>query len=301
MLKKKYIKYSKKILNLLQFGGDDSSNSSDSESTYTNTSTSTNTDTRETEPELIKVISLGLSKREKEIINNIKINNSYSIMLHYDNEKNVYSSIIEYIKKIGDNSNISEDVANIIVKIIKNAIAHENEKSGIIWLRATVERKDEFRWHRDGKHISFDEKKPIYKFACTLKGESTPVVIDRETIQKFNEVSQIKDEFENCIWNYIGKNNIDIYDIRMELFDEIRKLTDPPLIKAIGNNYVQKKTLDEGVFFLTMNNGASKVALNEGVIHSEPKIQKDRLFLAVLPGQKDKCAEWVEKNTKKNK
>ena len=31
-----------------------------------------------------------------------------------------------------------------------------------------------------------------------------------------------------------------------------------------------------------------------GTIHSEPEIEKNRLFIAILPYTKEKCKEWVE-------
>jgi hypothetical protein len=83
------------------------------------------------------------------------------------------------------------------------------------------------------------------------------------------------------------------YDVPEEIFTGIRKMTEPTLVKAIGDNYIQPKTL-ESVYFLTMEDGSSRMEKNKGAIHSEPEIQEDRLFLAVLPGPHTECKKWVE-------
>lgn len=278
MFYQKYIKYKGKI-QLLKGGGGDS-------------------DDDDNEPNIPLIITAPteLSTKEKELINAIKIETPVHTNFFYD-ENTIHDKISDYINKIGENSSIATDTTDIIKKIIEGVIRHENEESAIIWLRATTYHKIDlkFRWHRDGKYFPYPTKKPVYKYALALKGAGTPLVIDKNAIERFNIVNDNKQELESCIWTYIEKQKIQINDVPKELFDGIRKMTDPALVNAIEDDYIRAKTLEEGVYFLVMEDGTARMANNAGAIHSEPEIQEDRLFLAVLPGPQAECRKWVEK------
>ena len=94
--------------------------------------------------------------------------------------------------------------------------------------------------------------------------------------------------------------DINVIDCVIMGHKELWKITAPPLLNAIGENYLQAKTLKEGIFFLTMTDGSDDETGKYGVIHSEPNIQKDRIFISVLPGPIDKCKEYVSRRTNKN-
>ena len=279
MFYQKYIKYKEKI-QLLKGGGDDDDNEANI-------------------PLIIKVPT-ELTTKEKETITSIKIETPVHTDFFYD-ENTIQDKILDYINKIGENNNIAEDTTNIIKRIIEGVIRHEKEESAIISLRATAYHKNDskFRWHRDGKHISFPVSKPVYKYTLALKGESTPLVIDKNAIDKFDAIDNDKQELQDCMWKFAGKYKLGPYDIPIEYFKGIDKMTAPLLVDAIGNDYVQTRTLEEGVYFLTMKDGTSKREKNTGAIHSEPEIQKDRLFLVVLPGLQDECRKYIEKNSRK--
>jgi hypothetical protein len=279
-------------------GSSNSSNSSNSSisSISSNSSSSNNDDVPN-----IKIVSLGLSDEEKDNIKKIKIEKVNHTEFVYQKD-NIYEKVLKYINDIGDNDKISENVSRSIQKIIENVIKHEKEESAIVWIRATPYHKDDlkFRWHRDGFHLKkLDVKKPAYKFVTTLRGASTPVVVDKNAIEKFNILDENKKEFENCFWTFIGKNKINPMDVIKDVSNISRKILDPALVSAIGDDYIQAKTLDEGVYFL-LTKDASLLpreridSTDYGTIHSEPEIQEDRLFLGILPGPVDKCREWIE-------
>jgi hypothetical protein len=254
---------------------------------------------------LIKIVNLDINKKERDMIRKIDISNDdiYAAHFYYKNKKNAIMMLQKIISSIGNNNDNLEKIVKIIHKIIKNAIKYQNEESGIIDIRIRlneekIQNNPKFRWHRDGYHILFDTKKPVYKFVTTLMGESTPVVIDKETIKKFDDVSIKQHELIGCIDTYFYENNI---HPSRAFYDELNKLTAPQLIEAVNNNYYQGKTLEEGVFFLTMSDGTDPNSGSSGAIHSEPEIESKRFFIAVLPGPKDKCKEYVNKVRKNNK
>lgn len=280
----KYKKYKVKCQEIYNQNGGNSDSDSD--------------DSKEEIP-LVKIVQLGLTDEEKEIVHQMKIEKTRKMAIFYESET-VLDKITEYINDIGENKTIDTDLAKIIKKIIENVIEHENEESAIIWIRASVDEKSDpkFRWHRDGGYFKLDKKKPLYKFAASLRGESTPVVTDKESIEKFNVIYDKKMKLESCFWNFASENDISFRDIPRELLEGLEKLTAPPLIETIGDNYIRAKTLEEGAYFLNMKDGTDGKSTNGGTIHSEPSIQKDRLFIAILPGPKDKCKAWTEKQKK---
>lgn len=290
MYNKKYLKYEKKY-NFEIINGGKKTNQDTSDSNYL----------KSDEIQLIKKINLGLNKKEKKIINNIKITNenAYAVHFYFSDKDEIIKIISDFFIEVGDNSSQIEKISKIIFKIIKNAIDNENQESGIINIRVSFDNDniDDFRWHRDGRHIKISEKRPVYKFVTTLRGESTPYVIDKDSIEKYNQVYEQQRELDNCIETYFRK-----YDIKptLSFYKELWKITAPPLINAIGQNYLQAKTLDEGIFFLTMKDGSDDLTGGEGVIHSEPRIQRNRIFIAVLPGPIDKCKEYVSRRSNKN-
>lgn len=247
---------------------------------------------------IVKIVSFNLTEKEKNLIKDIKIENTYHIDLFYDKD-NIIDKILDFLIKIGNNRKFAEDTSKIILKIIENVIKYENEESGIIWLRATTHYKNEqkFRWHRDGSYFGkkyYNNKKLTYKFVTSLKGESTPVIVDHNTIKNFDIVEKNNLKFKNCVWDFIGKNNININNVPKEIFIGMNKLLGPPLVNTIKDNYIQTKTF-EGVFFLNSKGEPNSEIFMDGVIHSEPEIQENRLFLAILPAPKEESKKWCER------
>lgn len=283
--KRKYNKYQQKIKNLNyitnnQCGGDNSSDNSSASKD-------------EIDIPLIKVVNLNLTNNDIKNIENIKITKDFNITEIYERET-IFDKLVSFVNNIGENESISNKLANIIKKIIESVIKNENYDSAIIWIRATVDRKNDplFRWHRDGPYFKLDEDRPIYKFVTTLCGKSTPVITDKKIIEKFDIIENQHRELTNCIYEYSDKYK---KELPYSFFKEINKLTAPDLLDVVGDNYVTAKTLEEGVYFLNMKNSNDRNSTKFGTIHSEPEIEKNRLFIAVLPGPFDKCEKWVSK------
>lgn len=239
---------------------------------------------------LVKIIDLDLSKNDNKVIDKINIKDHNDIILYYD-KNTISTQIKEFIKGMGNNKEILEDLTKIIVRIIERVIKEQDEESAIVWLRSNEYLKAEpkFRWHRDGTYFKSNTKKPIYKFVVSLKGENTPVVTDEKAIERFDKIQKEKNKAEDSILKLQSSMNL---SYPMDVMIELDKFIAPTLIDAIGDKYIQAK-YGQGVYFLNRTDD-SNGSFIKGTIHSEPEIQKDRLFLAILPGPKNKCKKWVE-------
>lgn len=236
--------------------------------------------------EIHKPFDLGFSNEERNIIENIKIDKNLQFLNYYDEDK-FMDKVKIYVNDIGDNKSINNDLTNIINKIVKKVLSDTTQESGIIWIRTKVDNtRSHFRWHRDGQYFDPLNNEPVVKFVVTLKGNSTPIIVDPNAIERFDDVDKKYMEVFEFIRSKINKMSFDLQICLSKEFE-------PEYAKAIGNNYVSALT-GQGVYFINTLNNSTK----NGTIHSEPIIEKDRLFIAILPYTKEKCKEWIEKQQK---
>lgn len=240
---------------------------------------------------LVKIINLDLSENDNKVIDKINIEDHNNTTLYYD-KNTISTQIKEFIKGMGNNKEILEDLTKIIIRIIKRIIKEQDEESAIVWLRSNeyLKADPKFRWHRDGSYFKPNTKKPIYKFAVSLKGENTPVVTDEKAIERFDKIQKEKYKVDDSLADLANSMNLS-YPI--DVMIELDKFIAPALIEAIGDKYIQAE-YGQGAYFLNRADDSDGRPI-KGTIHSEPEIQKDRLFLAILPGPEDKCKTWVEK------
>lgn len=239
-------------------------------------------------PDLIKRVDFGFTDEEREMLQNININNDVkSIADCYD--EGIEDKINKHFKDLGNDN--YEEITNIIMeKIIKRALKDSGEESCIIWIRSTISNITKyFRWHRDGRYFNVDHNKPIYKLAVTLKGNSTPLIVDKKTIEIFDKkynhdnIVKLRNQFTELFGE--PKDRIDKLTVQMKLNDVI----DIQSTQDIGDNYITAEQM-EGIYFLnSINNN-----IDNGAIHSEPLEQKDRIFISVLCGTKEDCCSWTK-------
>lgn len=235
--------------------------------------------------DIIKKVNFNFTDVENDLIDNIIMDKDSELAIYYENKKDILNKIENYFNNIG-NENGHEIASLIYDKIISKALKDSGEQSCILWIRTSINRINEyFRWHKDGPYNITNG--PTYKLVVTLKGNSTPVVINNEIIDKFSK------EYDKkfMLYNYINENflepNKENADKRRYNIDKY--IMSPYFNNIIGENYITCLE-KEGIYMLnSINNDVKK-----GVIHSEPKIQKDRIFVAVICGEKDRCKNWTE-------
>ncbi len=230
----------------------------------------------------VKFVDMHFSQKENEILDNIKINNSLAFTNYYDKNK-FEEKVKEFIEDIGDNKNISRNVVEIINKIVKQVMDEMKQESAIIWIRTQVshERK-QFRWHRDGRYFKTNDASDlVYKFVISLSGNSTPIITNDNIIKKYDDNLKKSNEIYGYVLSKIKTTDDFNVDFSIFLSDSFEQTNND----TIGDNYVTSKPR-EGVYIL--NNGHK-----DSVIHSEPLVEKNRLFIAILPYTTEKCKEWI--------
>jgi len=243
---------------------------------------------------LIMTTDLPITSSDKDAIDKLIISRDTSVQFAYDPATSI-NDITTFIATIGDNSNVdamrATRAANAIHAIIKNVLTERAQPSGIIWLRGTVSRTNAYRWHRDGTYFTTTDKTPIYKFVTTLRGQSTPIVTDPTAIAKYNDIITTCNQIFGRIRSYERTYNKSRDDTNL-IIEKLTSYVSPEIIASVGNDYVQTQPLS-GVYFLIMPDGSNAATTRYGAIHSEPERETDRIFLAVLPGDRTKCEEWL--------
>jgi len=164
----------------------------------------------------------------------------------------------QFFQTIGNDKQLSSDIATIVQKITQDIIKKFNKKSAWICIRTVSHHAYKIysmtRWHVDGYyHKPFIG--PQYKVAFTLKGPSTLFYKLPDHLRKeFYETSGI---------DPISRK-------------ETEKLIDPTKVYQPSNT--------EGVIFMTGDRTCATA-------HSEPIVNEDRIFISVFPGTHEQIKE----------
>ena len=158
---------------------------------------------------------------------------------------------------------------NIIKKLIKNITSAHNSDSYYIIIR--IQEKTTFfdipRWHCDGFYFK-NRNRIQHKFLTTIKGNTT-LILDTTKKEK---------DYYNILENYKNKSILDVNDMEYR--------------KYIADNIKGKKinmTNNQGIMFIAGDK-------DNCLIHSEPKIDKDRIFIAIIPSSTENIMLLKEKN-----
>jgi hypothetical protein len=229
-----------------------------------------------------QIFKMNYTEENLNQINLIKItkNENYDFFGSTDifltNESNDITRLIEFICRIGDNS---EELAKSIVKIIKNIVKvlelGYNKK--YCWITIRTSQPNNYfeipRWHCDGKYFK-NYLEPQTKFVTVFKGAGTLLI---------EPINQSKQIYNNYFSDSFDNIKLPIDSI------ESRKMLDKEF-ESVG---IQKKQLTnkQGLIFLSGHSNCT--------IHSEPNITEPRMFLSVVFGDKDNIFEWRNKKYKK--
>ncbi len=217
-------------------------------------------------------IDIDYTKEEKDILGKIKVKKQDKIMMY-----GIYG-INKKIDSLFHNSleNDSEDckkIREIIKKLIITAIKSFKEESALIHVRVSLPNSDFKipRWHLDGQFFGQQEKL-FPKFVTTLTGPGTMLYKNSKKLKK-----QYNQKFVYNISPF-SKDGIENRKEINKLFNDKNKLT------------VLKK-YQAGVFLVGSN-------LYGNAFHSEPHINADRVYIAVLPGKKEEIQSYKKKQKK---
>jgi len=174
----------------------------------------------------------------------------------------------ENLPKFPENINVIEETVRNILKIVLDGY---NKKH--FWLLISLTYNDSSfdiaRWHTDGKHFARYNDEVQSKFVMVLQGEHTLLLKETEDESKFFleiqdklRLEQRGKEFNTPEWN-------EIYMKYRNILND--KFKDSTIVQASNS---------QGFIFLT-NPGNF---FDHGAIHSEPKKDKYRMFISILPG-----------------
>lgn len=215
-------------------------------------------------------IDLQLTPIERESIQNLVISENIGDFEYRGSadDLNLPSVLGTYLKRIGDNSEeVVRNVTSLMVRFAEGSARFFDTK--LIWIESRSFTPNNYfetpRWHTDAKF--FNPYEP-YKTVVALKGRQTRFGVTTDP-DRFIELSALENKEKH------GSEE----DLKIrEQLDEITI--------EIGTPHEEN-----GAVFLVGGNNA--------IIHTEPRIDTQRLFFSVIAGPKEEMDEWYNRMDKK--
>jgi len=228
-----------------------------------------------------ELLKLNLTHKDIEMNKKIKIENDNNYKYYGKTSDINYQEIHEFISHLDDNNNdiidsIFRSLRNIVVQFMEYYNKHYRKVDSLwINIRSTFPNNDFKipRWHADGPYFKTDEGEKTYKFVACLKGPSTLLVSDKDMIEKFRINYAI--ELEKL-------RNIK-FDTKQDKYKYMNGEMRANIAKVIGSEYHSVPN-NYGLIFL--------VGDRDAVIHSEPNMTTERIFISILPGTQKQIDEW---------
>lgn len=218
-------------------------------------------------------IDLQLSPEEKKVLQDLKIGiegvmGNFLYWGSVDNEA-LPLNLKSYVGTIGENNDITADViSKLIVRIAKHVTKYFDTK--FAWIETkTFLANDTFvipRWHIDDK---FFKPHTAHKLVWAVKGSQTRFGVT-ENLTEFSRFTALEIQ--------AGHGTDENIRIRKELDQIVNEIKIPEkeaamLYRSAGEN---------------------------PVVHSEPHMSENRLFLGIVPGTKGEINEWYERKRQKD-
>jgi hypothetical protein len=218
--------------------------------------------------------NINYTKKESDYLDNFNITN-VSGFDHYGNIDNLDDhKLNDFLTKIGPNENIN--ILNKIIYKLADKVTNSYETK-YCWLTIIVKLPnhdfDIPRWHKDA---SFKSEKNLYKFITVLQGPGTIF------IKQSNKVDEIYNKNNDDKQKSYKKLGVTIYNDKIE--NKYRK----KLANKLEHfKYYQVKP-KQGLIFLV---GTDKNNDLHGLLHSEPKMDRSRIFISIITGSKNQIME----------
>ena len=238
-------------------------------------------------PFVIAKISPGFNNTEKKALKGLKltlseVTGNYGYCGAYNS--GLKDRVSKYIQSLGNTKKDSDITADLIVNKIIGPFMRSLPRQQYLWLAIRPSKPNSHfkvpRWHTDGQffhHEKFRKDPKFYqmKLAATLKGPSTilkaPSKSERTAFRKFAAESSTA---------YLAKDMASVMRIREEVAIRWKDIK------------IETPKYGEVAIFVTGNR-------DRAGFHSEPHTTSDRLFLSVLPGDKDGMAAFAKKKGEK--
>ena len=233
------------------------------------------------------IFPLHYTEKEKKCLSSLTILNK---------NRYQYYGTIEQMSSLYDflNSAVSGQIKTlekIIIMIIKNINKLFNTSHFWIKIIITLNTKSSWikpRWHKDGKF--FDRSTPNHqiKFVTSLLGANTLLAANtQQNYTKFDNLIQKKRD-ENDIYQKNKKLDPHSQTAMDYFFNVLNPKYENLLVNMITASETNKS--DIGILFAV---GAPNAA-----IHSEPLMDRPRIFLSIVPGTKSEILQLKKKVTK---
>ena len=232
-----------------------------------------------------KLVPIKYTKKEQNIIECLDIN-KYSLFNHYGNKSDIDNKKLNtFLDNLGSNKDQNLQILyKLIIKLLDKITKAFN--TNFIWLTIRISLPnnnfDLKRWHKDGPFfVDPPQRIDQYKFVSILKGPGTLFMKDSKQINEIyeNNILERRAEFEKTNVEQSFDDEITL-KYRKKLANKLKKF-----------KYNQLKN-DEGLIFRT---GCYDTELDNGVLHSEPKIDSSRFFISILPGTEKEINELIKR------
>ena len=221
-----------------------------------------------------KLFDIKYTDKEKQTINNFKINNEteffYTGKFNKDNllkDNQTKINILKFIESIGNNNEKDiKVIKNIIYKLLDKVTNGYDNEYIVLDINTSLP-NNEFnmpRWHIDGYPNNS-------KFVTVLKGPSTLFIDDKDSKSR-----KIYFTIEDLLIKEYKKNSNGEYNEKTH--DKYRKI----LAKKLKDCKIIQPQNNQGTIFLTdapVNNTTI------GGIHSEPPFNEKRFFIGIMCGK----------------
>lgn len=221
----------------------------------------------------ILAIDLQLTAEEETLLQGLDINveGSDGNFLYWGsvNNEDFSSNLKSYLATLGENNEKTVDILfHLIVRIAKNITRYFDTE--FAWIETkTFFANDTFitpRWHVDNK---FFKPHTAHKFVWAVKGAQTRFGITTDT-EEFKRLTALEIE--------AGHGTEKNIRAREEINDIVQEVSMPI----------------EGNAALYQSGG------KDPFVHSEPHMNENRLFIAIIPGTKKEICEWYERKRQKD-
>lgn len=292
----KYLKYKNKYLDLknllTQKGGTSSTNNNSSSGGSNNNDSGDIIDSHQINEYLksenydFQLFDINYTNHEQESIDNFKIDKKCEY--YHTGSIRDLKSLNTFLSDIGTNTkkdinNLEQIILNLIEKVLEGY--NMEEFLLIIRVRTPDSEFDIPRWHRDGAY--FDHTVITSKFATVLKGPGTLFIKSSTSktsnFEKFNELENAEDEERRMKRERPGIRFT--YEEQEEINERYRTLY--AALPKTGDMVQSGK--NQGVIFFANSGGV------KGAIHSEPKIDENRIFISIVPGTKENIDERIRR------
>ncbi len=223
-----------------------------------------------------KFFPIKFTTSESNSINNLSIKKSDNFD-YYGNLESL--DFKDFFSKVGENNLKNIKIIEKIIKKITNKVLVSFDMDHFwISIRPSVPNNlfDIPRWHYDGTYFSNVDNQA--KFAFVLKGPGTLFIKkSKKVIESYNK---IQDKFRKELNKIVDTPNYQ---------HKINEKYRPIFAKELSKYKIRQVKNNQGVIFW----GGKDI--NSKALHSEPKNDQHRLFISILPGNKEMITEWKNK------